>query len=133
MMMVKKGNVKLCIKNNVPFISCISKINNTFIEKSEDLYIAIICYNIVTIILWHQEVCGIVKEMKNDDANKNVNNRINSNKTVTSKSFEYKTKSIGTTPDDNNTLDTEVVVPLKYLSNFWRSLDLRLINCEIEN
>ena len=28
--------------------------------------------------------------------------------------------------------DAEVVVPLKYLSNFWRSLDLPLINCEIE-
>ena len=25
----------------------------------------------------------------------------------------------------------EVVVPLKYLSNFWRSLDLPLINCQI--
>ena len=29
-------------------------------------------------------------------------------------------------------LNTEVVVPLKYLSNFWRSLDLPLINCETE-
>ena len=29
-------------------------------------------------------------------------------------------------------LDAEVVVPLKYLSNFWRSRDLTLINCGIE-
>ena len=36
------------------------------------------------------------------------------------------------TPNNNNILDTEVVVPLKYLSNFWRSLDLPLTNCEIE-
>ena len=36
------------------------------------------------------------------------------------------------TPNDNNTLDTEVVVPLKYLSNFLGFLDLPLINCEIE-
>ena len=35
-------------------------------------------------------------------------------------------------PNNNNILDAEVVVPLKYLSNFWRSLDLPLINCEIE-
>ena len=41
---------------------------------------------------------------------------------MTSKSFEYKTKMLGRTPDDNNSLDTEVVVPLKYLSNFWRFL-----------
>ena len=63
-----------------------------------------------------------------DDANENdaANNRINKNKTTTSKSFEYKTKLIGNMPNNNNILDAEVVVPLKYLSNFWRSLDLTL-------
>ena len=25
----------------------------------------------------------------------------------------------------------EIVIPLKYLSNFWRSLDIPLINCEV--
>ena len=62
----------------------------------------------------------------NDDGNK-----ISNSKTITSKSFEYKTKIIAGTPDDN-TLNAEVVVPLKYLSSFWRSLDLRIINYEIE-
>ena len=56
----------------------------------------------------------------NDDANEHnaANNRINQNKTITSKSLEYKTKLIGSTPNDSNTWDSEVVVPLKYLSNF---------------
>ena len=55
----------------------------------------------------------------NDDVNENnvANNMINNNKTITSKSFEYKTKLIGSTPNNNNTLDSEVVVPLKYFSN----------------
>ena len=66
----------------------------------------------------------------NNDANENFNNKIY-NKTITSKFFEYKTKLIESTPDDDNTLDAGVVVPLKYLSNFWRFLDLPLINCEI--
>ena len=35
---------------------------------------------------------------------------------------------IGRTPDDNNTLDTDVVVPLKYLSYFSRFLNLSIIN-----
>ena len=35
-------------------------------------------------------------------------------------------------PNNNNILDAEVVVLLKYLNNFWRSLDLPLVNCEIE-
>ena len=66
----------------------------------------------------------------NDDRNENngANNKINNNKKITSKSFEYKSKLIGSTPDDNNILDAKVVVPLKFLSNFWRSLDLLLIN-----
>ena len=69
----------------------------------------------------------------NNDANENnaAGIKINNNKTL-SKSFEYKTKLIGSMPNNNNTLVTEVAVPLKYLSNFWRSLDLPLINCEME-
>ena len=68
------------------------------------------------------------------DVNENIvaNNRINNNKTITSKSFEYKKKVIGSTSNNNNILDIEVVVPLKYLSRFWRLLDLPLINCEIQ-
>ena len=60
-----------------------------------------------------------------DSANENndaSNYRINNNKTARSKSFEYKTKKIERTWNDNNILDAEVVVPLKYLSNFRRSL-----------
>ena len=71
---------------------------------------------------------------KNNSAIKNNGdgNKINNNKTTLNKSFEYKTKLIGSTPNDHTTLNAEVVVPLKYLSNFWRFLDLPLINCEIE-
>ena len=35
-------------------------------------------------------------------------------------------------PKNNKILDTIVVASLKYFSNFWRSLDLALINCEIK-
>ena len=65
----------------------------------------------------------------NNDANENkyANNKVNNNKKITNNSFEYKTKIT-----DNNILDTEVVVPLKCLGNFWKFLDLPLINCKIE-
>ena len=36
------------------------------------------------------------------------------------------------TLNDGNTKDVEIMVPLKYLSNFWRTLEMPLINCEIE-
>ena len=67
----------------------------------------------------------------NDDANENnadCNYRTNENKTKTSKSFKCNTKRIRSISADNNRLDTEVVVLLKFLSNFWRSFELLLIN-----
>ena len=38
---------------------------------------------------------------------------------------------IGNTPADGNTKDVEIIVSLKYLSNFWRTLEMPLINCEV--
>ena len=57
----------------------------------------------------------------NDDVNESnvAKNMINNKETIAHKSFEYKTKLKGSTPEDSNTLDPYVVVPLKYLSNFW--------------
>ena len=39
---------------------------------------------------------------------------------------------MGSTPNNDNRLDVEVVVPLKYLIKFLRSLDLPLINCTVK-
>ena len=39
--------VKLAFKNNAPFISCISKFNNTFIDNAEDLDIVIPLHNLL--------------------------------------------------------------------------------------
>ena len=49
-----------------------------------------------------------------------------------SESFKSKVKITGNTPADGNTKDVEIMVPLKYLSNFWRTLEMPLINCEVE-
>ena len=46
-------------------------------------------------------------------------------------SFNFKTKITGQT-NDNGRIDVEIMVPLKYLSNFWRTLEMPLINYEIE-
>ena len=48
-----------------------------------------------------------------------------------SESFKYKVKITGKTSDDGNIKDVEIIVPLKYLSNFRRTLEMRLINCEV--
>ena len=46
-------------------------------------------------------------------------------------SFKSKIRITGKTPDDGNEKDVEIMVPLKYLSNFWRTLEMHLINCEV--
>ena len=52
--------------------------------------------------------------------------------------FNFKTKITGQTAANNNDgniagrVDVEIMVPLKYLSNFWRTLEMPLINSEIE-
>ena len=131
-------NKKLTFKNNVPFRSCISKINNTFVENAEDLDIAMSMYNLLeyndNYFMTSGSYWNYYRDKINDDENENDanDNRMNKNKTTTSKSFENKTKIIGSTPNNNNILDAEVVIPLNYLSNFWRSLDFSLINCKIE-
>ena len=71
------------------------------------------------------------RRIVNDSANEISDNRNMINNKKTSKSFEYKTKMIGSMPN-NNMLDATVVFPVKYLSNYWRSIDFPLINCEIE-
>ena len=86
-------------------------------------------YSMTSEILWNY-----YRDEVNDCANEtdDSDNEINNNKTTTDKVFEYEIKMIGSTPNNNNILEAEVVVPLKYLINFWRSLNLSLINCEIE-
>ena len=81
---------------------------------------------IAKIIQRHQEIYGIIIE-PNSGANDNINYSIKN-----SKSFEYKTNITGKL--ENNNVEkggVQIVVPLKYLSNFWRTIDMPLINCEV--
>ena len=48
-----------------------------------------------------------------------------------SESFKSKVKITGKTPDDSNAKDVEIIAPLKYLSNFSRTFEMPLINCEV--
>ena len=102
------------------FRSCLSKINNTFVDNVEYLDIVMLMYNLweyrdkffmISGSLWNY-----YEDEINDDANENVNHRTKNNKTITSKYSKCKPKLIERTPADNNTLDVEVIVPLKYLS-----------------
>ena len=65
------------------------------------------------------EVYGNITE---DEPNNNL---------IDSELFKSKVIVTGNTPADGNTKDIEIAVQLKCLSNFWRILEIPLINCEI--
>ena len=50
---------------------------------------------------------------------------------VDSKSFKSKVEITGSTPADGNTKNAEIIVPLKCLSNFWITLEMPLISCDV--
>ena len=70
------------------------------------------------------------KYQRKDDQRKYCKDDPNDN-LADSESFESKVKITGNTPADGNTKGVEIIVPLKYLSNFWRTLEMPLINCEV--
>ena len=53
------------------------------------------------------------------------------NNLANSELSKFKVKITGKTSDDGNTKDVEIIVPIKYLSKFWRTLEMRLIDCEV--
>ena len=93
-----RTNKMLTFNNNAPFRSCISKINNTFIDNTEDPRLQ----------LEYSDNCSMTSEslqnycsdeMDHDANEKDANSySIDTNKTAASKYFEYKLKAIGSTP-----------------------------------
>ena len=71
----------------------------------------------------YSKTSGSLWQYYKDDPNDNLAN---------SESFKYKVKIMGNTPNIDNMKDVEIMVPLKYLSNFWRTLEMLLINWEVE-
>ena len=76
-------------------------------------------------------------EPNNPPINKHVTNPptfdYNADPITNSASFKYKSSIIERTPNNDNNDNDEIkdVVPLKHLSNFWRALNMPLVNCEV--
>ena len=140
---IVRRNRPLILKNNAPFVSCMTKINNEFIEDADDLDVVIPMYNLLEYSKNYRKTIGSLynyyrDELDNDaDLDDNVNNNV-----VSSNTFKYKNKVTGNTYDtaagaaghDANKVgkqDVELAIPLKYLGNFCRALNIPLISCEV--
>ena len=126
---------KLAFKNSAPLISCVSKVNNTLIHDTENLDVVIPLYNLFKYSKNYRKTTGSLWNYYRDEPNSgfNNNNRDRINYSIKdSDSFNYKTSIRGQLEnDDEEKEDIKIVVLLKYLSNFWKTLNIPLISCEI--
>ena len=115
-------NKGVIFKNCAPFTKCISRISNADIDNAQNIDIVIPIYNLIEYSDNCSKTFGSLWQYYKDDPNDNI---------TQSESFKSKMKITGKTPAEGNTKDVEIIVPLKYLSNFWRTLERLLINCEV--
>ena len=138
-----KRNRPLILKNNAPFVSCITRINGELIEDADDLDIVMPMYNLLEYSKNYRKtigsLCNYYRDKLSHDADDNNFANINE---VNSEAFKYKNKITGNmhnvnADDDgydvnkNGTQEVELDIPLKYLGNFWKTLNIPLINCEV--
>ena len=110
--------------NCAPFINCISEINKTQLDNVKDIDIVMPMYNLIEYSDNYAKISGSLWQYFRDEPDDNDD-------MDESKSFKSKIKITGKTPNNGNQKDVEIMVLLKCLSNFWRTLEMPLINCEL--
>ena len=115
---------QVVFKNCTPFEDCRTEINETFVDYANFINIPIPMYNLIEYSDNYSDNSGSLWDFKRDeiDNNGNVTNEDNA------PSFKYKASLISDTGNDGTKNGVKRAIPLKYLSNFWRSLEMALIN-----
>ena len=121
----------MAFKNCVSFINCITKIDGTTIDDAEDLDLVMSMKNLIEYSSNFSETTeSLWFYSKNEETKFNATIANNS-----FKSFECKTKLLGNAEADgaNEILKNATIgLSLKCVSNFWRSLQMLLINSKIK-
>ena len=138
-----KKNRPLILKNNAPFVSCITRINGELIEDADDLDIVTSMYNLLEYSKNYRKTIGSLYNYYRDELSDDADdNNFDNIKVVNSEAFKYKNEIAGNTynvdagaqgydVNKNGTQEVELTIPLKYLGNFWRALNIPLISCEV--
>ena len=126
------ANTRLALTNCAPFTKYNLEINDEHVDTAENLDIAMPMYNLIEYSDNYQDSSATLYQYKRDEPPEDeaVADLTNNN----SSSFKYQVKLLGNPVLDDAIakLRIKVVVPLKYLNNFFRSLEMPLINCKIK-
>ena len=123
------NNIQVVFENCAPFTNCISEINNTQIDNAKDMGLVMSMYSLIEQSNNYSKTSGSLWQYYRDEPILN-NNYTLVNFPSNSVSFKFKQKITDLTRDDGIKA-VQVMVALKYLNNFWRTLEMPLINCEI--
>ena len=126
------NNTGLALKNCAPFTKCNLEIKDEHIDTAENLDIVMPMCNLIEYSDNYQDSSATLDQYKRDEPPEA--NAINNLTVDNSNSFKYKVSLLGNpvVADNIAKRSVKVVVPLKYLSNFFRSLEMPLINCKIK-
>ena len=108
-------NKGLIFKNCVPFTNYRSGIYNTQIDNGKDIVALMPMHKLTEYSDHHSKISGNLCQYYKADPDDNI---------TQSESFKYKIKITRKTPAAGNTKDVKIAVPLKYLCNFWRTLEV---------
>ena len=119
---------KIAFKNFAPFIKCSTEIDSTLVDEANFINITMSMYISIEYSDNYSDTSGNLWGFKRDEIDNNADVTNDDN----APSFKYKASNIGNTENNGTKNGVKIAVPLKYLSNFWRSLEIPLINCKIE-
>ena len=124
-------NKKVIFKNLVTFTDRTREINNTEIDLAKDIDVVMPMYNFIEYSHNYLKILGRLWQYHRDKPNLNDNGVvIDFPDDTDNASIKFKQKITGNAGNDG-TNDFQIMVPLRYLSNFWRTLEMSLVNFEI--
>ena len=126
------ANTRLALKNCAPFTKCNLEINDEHVDIAENLDITMPMYNLIEYSDNYQDSSATLYQYKRDEPPDD--DAVADLTADNSSSFNYKVNLLGNPVLDGAVAkrSVKVVVPLKYLRNFFRSLEMLLINCKIK-
>ena len=119
---------QVIFKNCAPFEKCRTKTNETFVDEADFINITMPMYNLIEYSDNYSDTSGSLWQFRRDEI---INNADVTNDNI-APSFKYKASIVSNTKDIGPKSKVKIAIPLKYLSNLWRSLEMPLINCKVE-
>ena len=119
---------QVVFKSWAPFEKCRTEINETFVDEATHINITMPMYNLIEYSDNYSDTSGTLWQFARDETINNADVTNDNNPF----SFKCKANLFDNTGNNGRKNGVKIAVPLKYLNNFWRSLEMPFINCKVE-